>query len=54
MRLFDASPTAVAKKVHGSIPAKTISAYGAVAIGGQVSQFAENDGEDDHRQKRPD
>jgi len=29
-RLFDASPTAAAKKLQGSMPAKTISAYGAV------------------------
>src|SRR5437660_11433497 len=30
MRLFEASTTAVAKKPHGSRPAKTIRAYGAV------------------------
>src|SRR5262245_45225506 len=30
MRLFDASANAVAKKLHGNMPANTISAYGAV------------------------
>src|SRR4029077_5343377 len=34
IRLLEASATAVAKKLHGSIPAKTISAYGAVPSDG--------------------
>src|SRR6516225_595984 len=39
MTLFEASATAVAKKLHGSMPAKTISAYGAVPSEGRLANL---------------
>ena len=51
MRLFEASASAVAKKLHGSIPANTIKRIGRRAIGGQLGQFAENNREDHHGQE---
>jgi hypothetical protein len=37
IRLLDASLSPVAKNVHGSIPAKTMSGYGAVPSGGSLA-----------------
>ena len=54
MRLFEASASAVAKKLQGSIPAKTIKRIGRRAVGWQLGQLAEDDGEHHHRQKRAD
>ena len=39
IRLFEASATAVAKKLHGSMPAKTMSAYGAVPSDGSLANL---------------
>src|SRR5258705_6314173 len=39
IRLLEASATAVAKKLHGNMPAKTIKAYGAVPSDGSWANF---------------
>ena len=39
IRLFEASVSAVEKKLHGSMPAKTISAYGVVPSEGNLASL---------------
>ena len=54
MRLLEASESEVGKKLHGSMPANTIRAYGAVPSEGSLTSLPNMTVENHHGEKRPD
>src|SRR5262249_22700393 len=54
IRLLSALLNPVEKKVHGNMPAKTISAYGASAVQREFGDAAEDNGEGHHGKQEAD